>query len=595
MRNRLLENSKFFICIFLLFLPLRIFALDTLSICVDPDWTPYEHLREDGKYEGIAADLFALIAARSGVVYRVVTTKDWDESVAFSKSGKCHALAFLNQTQKRDEWLIFSEPYFTDPNVIITRENHDYITTLAAVAGSKMALPKGSSILEKVKKDYPQIVIIPVESEKEAFKMVSQGKADMTLRSLTMALYIIKNEGWFNLKVAGEVPAYANHLRIGLNKEYANLRDKLNDGIKTLTPKEVREITSTHLAISIKTRPNYDFAIKLGIGFLLIFAFGIYWVLYQRRANTRLNQLAQEREIELEKQKEMQRELKMSQTRYQTLIEEAREGIVVAQEQKIVYSNPSFSEMTGYDKQEIENLPIDTYLMEEDKLRAMENHRKRILGENPEKRYSVRFVSKTGDIKWMEISGVRIEWDGKPATLNFLIDITERVQQEENIRHMAEHDQLTGLPNRWFLDDRLEQLLAISSREGLYFAVIFIDLNLFKPVNDKYGHDVGDMLLISVAGRIKALLRESDTVARVGGDEFVILLSKISNEADIGEVIGKIENALCLPFDIMAHAISISCAAGFAVYPKDGKTREALYARADKAMYANKKDTKRNI
>lgn len=572
----------------LLSLPVNAVAIETMKVCVDPDWPPYERLSETGEYEGIAADLFARIASRSGVTYEIVPTKNWDESIAFSQSGQCDALAFLNQTQEREAWLVFTDPYFTDPNVIIARETHEYVNNLAAFSGETMALPKGSSVLEKVTRDYPDIVVVPVESEKDAFKLVSQGDADMTLRSLTMAVHTIKNEGWFNLKVAGEVPAYANFLRVGVRKEDARLRDALNHGIATLTPKEVREVISNHLAIAIETSPNSRLIKRISIGFALAALVGLVWMIYQRRINARLNAIAAELEVQLHKQEVAQRDLKASQMRYQTLIEEAREGIVVAQHEKIVYSNPSFLEITGYDKQEVENLPIDQYLHEEDKPRTMQNYHKRVLGKNPENRYPVRFVTKSGVIKWVEISGVLIEWDGAPATLNFVIDITERVKQEENMRHMAQHDQLTGLANRWLLDDRLDRLLAHASREKTHFAVVFVDLNAFKPVNDKHGHEAGDMLLIEVAGRIKALLRESDTVARVGGDEFVVVLSTLASQTDVNEVVGKIQHVLREPFHIMAQTISISCAAGVAVYPKDGQTRSDLYRVADKAMYAQK-------
>ncbi len=184
-------------------------SLGPVSVCVDPDWEPFERLDPDGAFVGIAADLLRLIGARAGVAFQIKPTPDWDQSVALSKAGQCDILAFLNKTPQREQWLIFTEPYFVDPNVIVTRVEHDYIQDLAAISNKTMVLPKGTSVEERVRRDYPNVRLILVDSEAEAFGLVENREADMTMRSLTMAAYTIKKEGWFNLKIAGEIPAYA--------------------------------------------------------------------------------------------------------------------------------------------------------------------------------------------------------------------------------------------------------------------------------------------------------------------------------------------------------------------------------------------------
>lgn len=166
----------------------------TITMCVDPEWEPYELVTPDGEFLGIAADLVRLIASRSGVSLDLVKTSDWDESIAASQEGKCQILAFLTETPARDEWLLFTNPYFSDPNVIITRNEHGYISDPARLVNETIALPNGTSVEERIRRDYPNLMVVNSgHSEADAFRMVEEQEADMTVRSLTMAAYIYRN------------------------------------------------------------------------------------------------------------------------------------------------------------------------------------------------------------------------------------------------------------------------------------------------------------------------------------------------------------------------------------------------------------------
>lgn len=169
-------------------------------------------------------------------------------------------------------------------------------------------------------------------------------------------------------------------------------------------------------------------------------------------------------------------------------------------------------------------------------------------------------------------------------------DISERKASEERVQHLAHHDQLTDLPNRMLLSDRLFQALAQVRRERGTLAVMFLDLDNFKPVNDSLGHDIGDLLLKEVALRLRTCApRDSDTVARLGGDEFVILLAQIDKAADAVMVAGKVLAAINRPFAIGPHQIDISTSIGIAVYPQHGEDVGLLLKNADTAMYHAKK------
>jgi diguanylate cyclase (GGDEF)-like protein/PAS domain S-box-containing protein len=174
-------------------------------------------------------------------------------------------------------------------------------------------------------------------------------------------------------------------------------------------------------------------------------------------------------------------------------------------------------------------------------------------------------------------------------------DITERKDIEEHMQHMAQYDALTHLPNRALFNDRLQQAIAAAQRNKARLALMFIDLDKFKPVNDTYGHGVGDLLLKEVALRIQNCLRESDTAARIGGDEFVILLPAIETKQDAGKVGDKILHALNQPFELAGHTLQISASIGVAVYPEHGNNEKLLVKNADLAMYHAKENGRNNV
>jgi GGDEF domain-containing protein len=168
----------------------------------------------------------------------------------------------------------------------------------------------------------------------------------------------------------------------------------------------------------------------------------------------------------------------------------------------------------------------------------------------------------------------------------------------KRMSYLARHDLLTGLPNRLLFEDRIRQVIFQARRSDARFTVIFIDLDDFKPVNDKHGHAVGDRVLQQVATRMADALRETDsvvrfhgdedTVARLGGDEFIILAPGLSGDEDIGRVCGKVIGALARPMDIDGRRLSIGASLGCAEYPRHGADEEALLMNADAAMYLAK-------
>lgn len=258
--------------------------------CADPDWEPYEVITEQGWHRGIAADLLRLAASRVGLTLSVVPTKTWEESVAVARAGSCRFLSFLNRTPKRDEWLNFTAPLFIDPNVVVTREEHPQVDDLGGLTGegATMVLPAGTSMEERLTKDFPNLIVTTVDTEAEAFALVSDKRAAMTMRSMIVAVHAVKKGGWFNLKVAGALPGYENRLRVGVVKSEPLLRSILDKGIATITADERLQIANRHVSITVQNNIDYDVLQRVLTACAPAAAVSLFWMFRLRRAKEAL-------------------------------------------------------------------------------------------------------------------------------------------------------------------------------------------------------------------------------------------------------------------------------------------------------------------
>ena len=276
---------------------------------------------------------------------------------------------------------------------------------------------------------------------------------------------------------------------------------------------------------------------------------------------------------------------------FQTIAEKVGDLIAVLDtDGRRIYNNPSYRQLFKN-----EELPVgsDSFseIHPEDRDRIKAVFRKTVetgVGEQSE----FRFLLKDGSIRHIESEGnVVHDAAGKVSRVIVISrDVTERKKIEEQLRHVSYHDVLTGLPNRMLLSDRLKQAIAAAKRNKQdIISLMFIDLDQFKLVNDTLGHAIGDLLLKEVAIRIQDCLRDSDTAARIGGDEFVVLLPNIKRKLDTMVVAEKIRQALCQPIDLADQTLRISSSIGIAVYPENGSEEEVLLKNADTAMYDAKK------
>ena len=281
--------------------------------------------------------------------------------------------------------------------------------------------------------------------------------------------------------------------------------------------------------------------------------------------------------------------LRRSEQRYRLMVDTAQEGVWLRDANALtVFVNRRMCEMLGYTADEMIGKPVYDFMSPDARADAERRFARRQKGESQQ--HDVCYKHKNGADVWTIVSGSPMyDDDGEfIGAMGMVTNITERKRQEETIRWQAFHDELTGLPNRSLLEERLGQLIAVSERQNLHVAVMFIDLDRFKQVNDSLGHDFGDRLLKIVADRIAGCLRQEDTIARMGGDEFTALLPGIENEEAVFAVAGKILAVLADPVDLGEHEVYVSGSIGVSLHPVDGNDVQSLLKHADVAMYRSK-------
>jgi len=289
----------------------------------------------------------------------------------------------------------------------------------------------------------------------------------------------------------------------------------------------------------------------------------------------------------------MREALALNEQRFRTLVENSPDIIArYDRECRRIFVNPVFARETGTSIEQVLNKSTDDISIWRPTM-PREVYRKRL-----------QQVMDTGVpdqilLEWMRLDGqwvshemyVVAEYDVDGQVIGTLAigrDVTQRNAVEQQLLHQASYDALTGLPNRRMFGNRLREEIAKADRNGKNVALLFVDLDRFKEVNDTLGHDAGDHLLIDVAQRIRNCVRESDTVARLGGDEYIVILPEVEENSHLARIAQTIVDSLAKPFNLDDTSARISASLGIAIYPRDANNQESLIGCADQAMYTAK-------
>ncbi|MFA5215931.1 diguanylate cyclase domain-containing protein [Sulfuricurvum sp.] len=566
-----------------------------IKVGMDPDYAPYEWIDKDGNHVGMVVDYMHRLEKKLGLHFEIVKNKPWTELLKMAKNGELDMITSIVKTPERSEYLTFSEPYRDTPTIIIDNGEGSFIGSLKQLSNKRVSVEKGYFMEEFMKNNYPKIHLITAPSTIEALKMVVDGVADAYVGDANVADYTIKSNNYNTLRFSGQTE-YISHQSFGLIKANEPLALILTKAMATIPKEETDAMFNRWLNIEqgIKSETLIKYGSAIGLIFLVIG----YWVFRLRR--------------EISYRKIAEEKLRNSETLYRQLTEDVTDVIwKTDQNLFITYISPSDERLRGFSADEVIGHHVFEMFTDEGIATITEKIRER---QETEKQgfttgsiiFEAHHRCKDGSLIWGEVlskperdkSGTIIGYHGITR------EITERKQMQDEIQALAFYDPLTKLPNRRLLHDRLKQSMSNSKRSQKYCALIFLDLDNFKPLNDIHGHSVGDLLLIQAAERVKSCVREIDTVARFGGDEFIVMLneldeSKAESITQAERIAEKIRSVLSVSYQLTHESVTVEhhCTAsiGVLIFKGQEKSEDELFNQADAAMYQAKEAGRNNI
>jgi len=431
-----------------------------IDVGVVKDWQPMEFVNKQGQLSGINVDIIKLMGERSSIDFNFVVFDNWKKLFQALIDKKIAMAGGISPTTERKGKLLFTEPYWELPWVILHPQAFGKHSQLKDFYGKKIAVVKGYQLINKLRSNYPQISLRLVDTTQDGLAAIEQGEIDGMLEPLVIASELLKKESTVALMISVIDDLEWDSTHMAVRKDWPELHSIINKGILSITKNEKQKI-------------------------------------YEKWFNVKIN--------------------------------------------------------TGFDKNIVLRVALQAAI--------------------------IIFV----------VIAIIVVWNRR-----LFKEVEHRKNLEEKMKHMATHDDLTGLGNRALLKDRLNNLIGLHQRQNLQMAVLFLDLDGFKSINDTYGHDVGDELLKQLSQRLQTSVRNSDTLVRFGGDEFVFLLTGLHKGEEAAFIADKILHLLKTPFELSAITTCVGCSIGIALYPDDGTTDTELLKVADTLMYKVKAQGKNN-
>jgi len=554
----------------------------TVTFTGDPNWLPYEAFDKNGQYIGIVSEHLKLISNTTGIQFKMSPSKTWTESTEKAKNGLVDIISETDDSDLQTH-LTFTNSYLSNPIVITMRNTENHVENLSLISDKKIALIKDYGYASKIRREYDNISFVTVDDIQHGLISVSTGEIDALLCTLALCSYTISELGLNNVRIVGKTE-FDTKLALGVQKNLPELVSILNKAISEISPVDQQGILDPWIKQKFIPKTDYSLVYKIilaAVTLLMIFA------LWNRRLSKEIV-LRKKTESELKSAEET---LRLSHQRL-FLHREQNPLAVIEWNTKFehVYWNDSAEKIFGFKREEVYNQHITKNILPESAREAVDIVWENLLTNKGGERSTNENVTKDGRI-------ILCEWYNTPlvdkngtviGVTSLVDDVTQKKLSEEMIWKQANFDDLTGLPNRNMFHDRLHHEIMKSKRANLSLALLLLDLDGFKEVNDTLGHAIGDILLQQTAARINECVRESDTVARLGGDEFTIILSELEDKDHIHRVAENIIQKLAEEFYLEEESVHISASIGITLFPHDADNIEDLIKNADQAMYEAK-------
>ena len=550
----------------------------------DSAYPPFEFLDERGQPAGFNVDLTKAVAKAMGLKVRI-DLGPWDKEILQLERGKIDALMGMFKTEERDKKFDFSVPYFIGSYAVLVRKDSS-IQSIADVKDKVVVVQFGDLGHDYVKENGLGKTIITKSDWAETLKALSAGEGDCAIVFRFQSARLIRELSLDNLKAVGP-PIIQRKYGFAVREGDTALLSKLNEGLSI-----------------IKSNGDYDaiykkwFAVYEEQTFADVFSYFLWIVLpllgvtagafvwtWMLKKQVKLRTAELSKELQERKQAEAKLQLAASVYRH------AREGIMITTAAgEIIDVNDAFSFITGYSR--------DDVLGKNPKMLGSGRHDWnfyaalwRSLIEKGHWYGEVWNKRKSGEVYAVlqTISTVKDELDGSTKYVALFSDISLLKENERQLEELAHYDVLTTLPNRVLFADRLNQAMVQAQRRRQLLAVIYLDIDGFKAINDRYGHPVGDQLLFALAGRMKQTLREGDTIARIGGDEFVAVLPDLTDVSDSVWMLTRLLGAAAQHIHVGDLSLQVSASLGVTFYPQtEDIDADQLLRQADQSMYQAK-------
>lgn len=546
-----------------------------IRVGVDRDFAPYEWLDAKGNYQGLSADYIALVEQRLGVKLEIVQGKSWAEILDMAQRGELDMLANANKTPDREQYLNFTDAYLNTPIIIINDSNNGFIGSLDRLNGKRVAVEKGYFMQEQLAHDHPEIQLLPAKDAHEALDIVSGNKADAYIGDAASANYAVKKEGMLNLNFSGDT-GYKSFHRMAATKANPELASLLAKALNDIPQAEKEAIQNRWMSLKYEPGIKTQTVLLYATAALALLALIFGWNLRLRREiNARIK-------------------IEQAQRMAASVFASAQEGIMITDAQHVIIdANPAFSRITGFSRTDLVGQKPSILKSGHHDANFYANMW-RIINQQGFWRGEVWNRKQNGEIfaEMLTISAVADKQGKITHYIGTSSDITPLKEHARKLELAAHYDALTGVPNRILLADRMHLALVQTKRDNCLMAVGYLDLDGFKPVNDRLGHAAGDQLLIEIARRIKNTLREGDTIARLGGDEFVFLLLGLEKIEHCELTLHRLLEVISQPVMLKNQAVSVSASIGVSIFPEDNADTDTLLRHADQAMYRAKQDGK---
>lgn len=554
-------------------------ARKSITVVIDDNYPPYIFRDQSGRLQGILKDVWTLWSERTGIAVDL-RGMDWEQAQRRIAEGKADVIDTLFRTEEREKTLSFSAPHATIDVSIFFHQDLSGIVDANSLRGFTVGVKAGDACIDWLK-GRGITSIRPYPSYDAVVEALAARETLVACIDRPPALYLMYKTGVQDVLRQTQA-LYSGQFHWAVSKDRPALLALVRKGFEQISPREREVIEERWFGSSVSDRLQAEIWRSLGkyaLGglALALVLLGWNWLL-RRQVARKTGSLTQ-----------AMHELAESEGRFRTIFDNVNDAIFIhdADSGRLLMVNRRMREMYRVGDIAVESIALERISEGRPPYGQVEAEGwMRAAAAGMPQQFEWLARGWDGELFWVEVAIRRASLsDGQDRLLVVVRDISERKVAQARLEFLAHHDPLTELPNRLLLGDRIGQAITLAEREQQRVALLFIDLDQFKTVNDSLGHAAGDRMLKDVAKRLRQCVRESDTIARLGGDEFIIVLNNPRDADAVVEVAEKIQKVMTAPLFINDQEINSSLSMGIALYPDDGDDFDTLLKKADTAMY----------